>query len=143
MEYDIDEARFELFAPMVDISANTLEVDLPNGGVMRVYVARKPREDGDLASHVRERIVDLRRQLPEFESTPEAPLEIDGKPAIEARFRYRDGQTPLYHRALAFFVAKKLVMLGIVAPAGENELADRTFESLLKSLVIEDRSAPH
>lgn len=142
-EYEIDEARMRLPAPMVDLSANALEAPLPEGGLMRVYVARHPRSGSDLSAQVRERLVDLRRKLPEFAAEAEAPLQIEGRAAIESRFTYRDGKTPVYQRMVAFFVHNKLVMLGIVGPTSAKDLADRTFDAILKSLAIEDRSAPH
>lgn len=143
IDYEIDEAKIQLPQAMVDISANTLEVDLPGGSVCRVYVARRPKEDDPLAVQVERRLADLRRQLPGFESHKESTIVLDGRDAIEARFSYRDGATPLYHRAVAFLAGKKLVMMGVVAPVPATDFADETFDGVLSSLVIEDRDAPH
>ena len=141
--YEIDEATFALDERMQDISGNSLEAELPDGGIMRIYVVRRPKEDGTLAVQVRARLADLRRQLPGYEAGAEVEVEVDGRAALESRFSYRDGTAELYQRTVGFFVDKKLVMLGIVAPTAAIDLANSTFENAIRTLEIDDKSELH
>lgn len=128
--YEIDEARLVVPEGWEDRSANRLEYEAKEGGVVRVVVTRTPHRKRTIGAIADAHLEDMRRRLAGFEVVERGDVLVDGEPAVELHLRFKDGPSAMVQRAIMLLVGTKAVTISVVhgAPSTE-ELAARADEA--------------
>jgi hypothetical protein len=135
MEYAMQEASFTRPAALLDGTVNRLVYRRPTG-TMQVLVTRTLAQRKSLAELTALRLRDQRRALPYFTLADQSERLVTGKPAVDVRVSYHEGDTKVYQRSASFLVDARLVLLAVQGPEKVRDDIDATFEHALRTLAF-------
>jgi hypothetical protein len=134
--YYINEARFALpERSFIDRTVHALESKLPGGGVLDVFVLRRPMEEGkSLRELVDGHVTADKKRLSGFTILDETEATVAGGPAILLRSRWRHEGSTFYQLQAHVAFDGTSMLFGVTGPLAERAACDETFEGILQSL---------